>query len=83
MSYHRKKLIVGLLALLLVFGLVFFAALANFSRNLPTIAIGLPPLVENGLIMILCVASLIKIIYELIYLERTPHAPGSGTDGTA
>jgi hypothetical protein len=67
---YRKKLVLGLIVLLLVFALVFFAALANFSRNIPTLSLGVPPLVENGLLMILAIASMIKVIWELYILEE-------------
>ena len=70
MHIYRKKLVVGLLALLLVFALAFFVALANFSRDIPTLSIGLPPSIENLLIMALAIGSMLKVVWELYILEE-------------
>jgi hypothetical protein len=73
-NIERKKLVLGLLALLILFAIVFFVALANYSRGVPTINIGLPANAEDLLIMLLAIGSIIKVVYEIFIIEE--RAPG-------
>lgn len=67
---YRKKLISGLLVLLLIFGIVFFISFWNLQRGRPTFGFGFNSGAENWIIILLCFGSIIKVLYEIIKVEH-------------
>lgn len=65
LEVYRRKLIVGLLTLQLLFVIIFIVTLVNNINEKAFLGTGLPFMTENFIIMILCVLSIINIIYEL------------------
>jgi hypothetical protein len=64
-QFHKKRLIMALLALLVVFVLVFFMSFHNYLLGEKTLAIGLNATAQNLIIMGFSVLSLVNIIVEL------------------
>ncbi|MCF7799182.1 hypothetical protein K9M74_04740 [Candidatus Woesearchaeota archaeon] len=62
---HKRRLIIALLTLLVVFVLVFFAGLYNYLAGQKSLAIGLSASAQNMIIMIFSVLSLLNIVIEL------------------
>ncbi len=57
---------IGLLVILLiVFAIIFFIALLGLQKQEAFFEIGIPAMFENWLIIVLSVASMIKIVVEL------------------
>lgn len=65
MKEHKRKLIVSLMTLVVVFSLIFVFALINFNNDRAFLNIGLKPHVENMIIMAFSILSIINVIYEL------------------
>lgn len=51
--------------MLIVFAIIFFIAFLGLQRQEKLFDIGIPAMFENWLIMILSVASMIKVVWEL------------------
>lgn len=64
-SEHRRKLIIALVTLQLIFLLIFALAFFNQSKGYAFIAIGLPVATTNYIVMGFCVISMINVVYEL------------------
>ncbi|MGE0793331.1 MAG: hypothetical protein AB7V77_04095 [Candidatus Woesearchaeota archaeon] len=62
---HRKKLILSFLLLIFTFTLIIFFSLFNLKLNKTFLNIGLSSQVENLILIILSLSSIIKIIFEL------------------
>ncbi len=62
---YRRKLIYGLLTLLLVFVIIFALALLNNMAGRALLNTGLPIFTENLIMMVFCVLSIINVVYEL------------------
>ena len=62
---HRRRLVITLLTLLVVFVLIFFAGLHNYLVGQKTLAIGLGATAQYMIIMIFSVLSLLNIVIEL------------------
>ena len=62
---YKKKLLATLIVLLILFAAVFIAALIGLNKNYSLFSTGLPVGVENILVMILSVLSMIKVIHEI------------------
>lgn len=69
LKVYRRKLIMGLLTLELLFVLIFVVTLINNIHGKALLGTGLPFVVENTIIMVLCVLSIGNIIYELIKVD--------------
>lgn len=65
LEVYRRKLIIGLLTLMLLFGVIFTIALINNFAGKALLGSGLPFLTENMIVMVLCVLSIINILYEI------------------
>ena len=63
----NKKLVKYLLTLLIIIALVFALAIFDESVNIEIFNIGMG--IENYLVMIFCVLSMIKIIWEIKELD--------------
>ena len=64
----RKKAAKAYIILLVLYALLFIAGLVNMSMGTSIFHTGLPPSVENGVVMGLSLLSLIKAVYELFHL---------------
>jgi hypothetical protein len=65
LAVYRKKLIIGLLTLNLIFFVIFMLAFFNTVQGRPTINTGLPYVVENLIVMGFSVLSVINVLIEL------------------
>ena len=63
---HRRKLIIALVTLQLVFLLVFALAFYNQTKDHALLAIGLPAAATNFIIMGFCALSMLNVIIEII-----------------
>ncbi|MGV8086427.1 MAG: hypothetical protein ACP5N1_02230 [Candidatus Woesearchaeota archaeon] len=62
---NNSRNITLLIILLIVFALIFFISFLGLQRQEAFFDIGIPIMIENWLIMILSVASMIKVVWEL------------------
>jgi len=69
LKVYRRKLILGLLTLQLLFVIIFILTLINNIHGKALLGTGLPYLVENTIIMALCILSIGNVIYELIKVD--------------
>jgi len=58
-----------MIILLIVFTIIFLLAYFGLQTKQALFGIGIPPEFENWLIMVLCIGSIIKIVWELYTLE--------------
>ena len=70
MHTYRKKTIIILHSLLLVFFLIFLFGYVQLKREVAILNIGLSYYVEDMLILILSFFSMVKIVYELYNIEH-------------
>jgi hypothetical protein len=57
--------------MIIVFALIFFLAIVSLHRNVNLFGIrGIPAEFEDWMIMVLCIGSIIKIVYELSIVDR-------------
>ena len=72
MSIHkyRKKSIKYLLIFLILFLIAFFIAYLNLKNRKSILNLGFPYEAEDYTVMILSVAGIIKVIYEIITIEH-------------
>ena len=69
LAVYRKKLVLGLLTLNLVFFVIFILAFFNTVQGRPTINTGLAYATENLIIMAFSVLSVINVIIELFKVD--------------
>lgn len=63
---EKKRLVAFYTVLMIIFGLIFFLAVASLQKKINLFGIvGIPAEFEDWTIMILCVGSIVRIIYEL------------------
>lgn len=63
---EMRRILVFYAVLLIIFGLIFFLAFVSLQKDVNLIGIrGMPAQFEDWVIMVLCVGSIIKVIYEL------------------
>jgi len=60
-----KRNILILIVMLIVFALIFFLSLVGLQSEETLFNIGIPAMYENWLIMLLSLASIAKIVWEL------------------
>jgi hypothetical protein len=58
--------------MLVVFAVIFFVAFIGLQNKQAIFGLGIPAEFENWLIMILCIGSILKIVWELYTLETHP-----------
>ena len=67
---NRREVVLYVL-MMTIFGAIFFLAYVSLYRQTNLFGIrGIPAEFEDWMIMILCVGSIIKIIYELSIIDR-------------
>jgi len=68
---NNRRVVIFYMVLLIIFGLIFFLAYVSLHRNVNLFGIrGIPAEFEDWLIMILCIGSILKIIYELATIDK-------------
>jgi len=70
LEVYRKKLLIGLMILLILFALIFILALVDLQRGVPLFGTGLRYDVENVTVIILSILSIVKVIHEIIKVEH-------------
>jgi hypothetical protein len=65
-----KRTIILLIMLLIVFAVIFLLAFFGLQKQQALFDIGLPAEFENWMIMVLCLGSIIKIVYELATIKN-------------
>ena len=65
----QRKTITVLIILLVVFAAIFLLAYIGLQSKEALFGIGIPAEFEDWLIMVLCVGSIIKIVWELYTIE--------------
>jgi hypothetical protein len=65
LKIYRRKLILGLLTLQLLFVIIFVVTLINNLNGKALLGTGLPFMTENIIVMVLCILSIVNVIYEL------------------
>jgi hypothetical protein len=69
LEVYKKKLLVGLMVLLLLFGLIFVLALLDLGRGTAVFGIGIDYKTENVVVIILSLLSMAKVIHEIVKVE--------------
>lgn len=62
---HHKRELLFLIGFLILFFIISAIALLNLRRGIPVFGIGLPYLIEDGIIIILSIIATIKIIWHI------------------
>lgn len=70
LKVYRRRLIIGLVLLLLVFGIIFLSALLASNRGYGLLGLGIPFSVENFLIMVLSFIAMVKVVWEIYRVEH-------------
>ena len=70
MHTYRKRTILVLHSLLLVFFTISVFAYVQFNRQIPILNIGLSYLVDDTLILFLSFLCIIRVVYELYKVEH-------------
>ena len=68
-THHYRKTILLFIVLLIVFAMIFIIAFIDLQNKQGLLGLGIPIEFEDWLIMILCVGSIIKIVWELYIIE--------------
>jgi hypothetical protein len=67
----NRRVVMLYVIMMVIFGAIFFLAYVSLNRNVNLFGIrGIPAEFEDWLIMILCIGSIIKIIYELSVIDK-------------
>lgn len=67
----NKRVVMLYVVMMIIFGAIFFLAYVGLQRKTNLFGIrGLPAEFEDWMIMILCIGSIIKIVYELSTIDR-------------
>jgi hypothetical protein len=70
-KHHYKKTIMWLIILLLIFASIFLIAFIGLQKKQALFGLqGMSVEIENWFIMILCLGSILKIVYELYKIEK-------------
>jgi hypothetical protein len=67
---YKRRLLIGLLVLLLLFLLSFFLALFNLQKGIGIFNIGIAYQVEDWSVMIFSILAMLKVLHEIIKVER-------------
>ncbi|NQU99022.1 hypothetical protein HQ533_06190 [Candidatus Woesearchaeota archaeon] len=67
---YKRKLLTGLMVLLVLFALIFVLALLDLKKGVPVFGTGLEYDVENVVVIILSLLSMMKVIQEIIRVEH-------------
>lgn len=67
---YRRKLLVGMMILLALFGLIIIATLLKLSKGHSILGTGISYNIENWTIIILAFLSMLKVIQEIVRIEH-------------
>lgn len=68
---NNRRIVMLYVALMIIFAAIFFLAYVSLNKQVNLFGIrGLPAVFEDWIIMILCVGSIIKIVYELSVIDK-------------
>ena len=70
LKVYKRRLVLGLIALMLLFFLIFVIAFLDLNRGAGILSTKLPYKVENYGVMILSLLSIAKVIYEIYRIEH-------------
>lgn len=70
MHTYRKKAVIILFSLLLVFFLIAVFSYVQLKREISILSIGLPYDVEDTIILVLSALSMLKVIHEIQKVEH-------------
>ena len=69
MHTYRRKAITILVSLLVIFFLIAVFSYIQLKREVPILIIGLPYYIEDMVVLILAVLSLLKVVHEIYNIE--------------
>ena len=69
MHTYRRKAITILVSLLVIFFLIAVFSYIQLKREVPILSIGLPYYIEDMVVLILAVLSLLKVVHEIYNIE--------------
>jgi hypothetical protein len=61
----EKRNVLLMIIMLIVFSIIFFISFFGIQRQEVLFGLGIPPILENWLIMILSLGSIMRIVWEL------------------
>lgn len=70
LSSIRKKLIIGMIFLMILFGIFFVGALSALNREIAFLNTGFPMVAENYVVIILSIIGIIMAFSEIIKADR-------------
>lgn len=73
-KYHRRTIYL-LLLIMVVFSLIFVGALFNLGSNKAMFNLGISPQVEDIVVMVLCLAAIVRVLVALIKIEHRAELP--------
>jgi len=69
---YRRRLLIGLMLLMLLFALIGVLAIIDFNKGIPLFGFGMPVVFENSIIFMLSLIGVIKSVHEIIKVEHIP-----------
>ena len=63
---HHKRELRFLIAFILTFFFIFMVALANLIRGVSLLGLGFSPVIENWILIILSLFSIVKVLFNII-----------------
>ncbi len=78
---YKKRLIIGLFVVMILFGLFFAASLTALKNQNAILGIGIPAAVEDYLVIVLSIAGIIIAFIEILRVEHRPSAALKKADG--
>lgn len=63
---HHKRELKFLISFLVIFMIIFMIALVNIRRGTTIFGLGLPYLIEDGIILVLSFLSIVKVFWNIL-----------------
>ncbi|MFH1589230.1 MAG: hypothetical protein ABIB43_01550 [archaeon] len=70
LKVYRRKLLIGLMSLLLLFALMFALALRDLNLGISLINLGFKQVINNSIVIVLSVLSMLKMVHEIWIIEH-------------
>lgn len=70
LKVYKRRLLVGLMMLLILFAAITILALLDLKKGVPMFGFGFDYVVENITIIILSLIGMFKVIHEIIRVEH-------------
>ena len=71
LKVYKRRLIIGMIILMLVFALVFIATISALQRNIPILGMGMPADFENYAVLILSILGVVMAFAEILKVEHS------------